>query len=1026
MVKRFTLLTFFAFFAFAGLQAQEVKGTVTDENKEPIPGVTIVIDGSTTGTISDIEGNYSLKVEVGTVSLIFSFIGYSSQELTVHIKEGESQTLNLSLEPDIEILDEMVVIGYGTAKKRDLTGSISTVSSDAIMEVQTPSFESSLQGQAPGLLVTQGSGLAGSASVVRVRGNASISAGGDPLYVIDGIPITQDPFLTGNSGAMNNNPLASINPADIESVTILKDAASTGIYGARGANGVILVTTKRAKNKGFSVNFSSRLGITEPTAKPNMLNNKEYLQLYQEAWENDGNSGQAPLPGGISWEDAENTNTNWVDETTQRGLKQFYSLGLNYKNNWFGIYGNYTYDNSESFLTANKYVRNSGRINMDFKISKKLSATISTSLSDGTNFRVDNAWSGGLGDAMSRSLPIYPIYWLRDVWEVDPETGDSTLNHAKGDYWDNGPNPVRRRELRRDEFQEFRSINSMSLTYTPINNLNFQGNFGYDYMNLNEETYEPQELIRTDHAGTARWTPHYINNYNISITGDYSWSIGEDHNFAVLGGWEYQRNKRYDENYTLQNATGFMPRSIDKNDTTLDLNYVRNQTDEFAFMSTFGRITYNYKQRYFFQATARVDASSKFGENFRNGFFPGLSAAWIISDEDFWTSEAFNYLKIKASWGILGNADIPNYQFLYTFRSNDNSYGGQPILYPDHKDNPNLKWEESNNIDIGFELGLKDNRYLFEFTYYNKWSTDVLLRVNLPNNVGFENFWDNVAKVVNRGVEFNFTARFVENEQFNWTSLFNIAYNYNEITDIGVWSEDAVGGGTNDTRVVVGEPIGTNFLVRYVGVDPENGKPIYLDINGNETYTWDPADRVPVGAVLPTVYGGWTNNFSWKNWSANLLITYSFGSNIYDSSSKRQLGVVTDWNMRTELFDRWTTPGQTDAVYPRLTMDTETHGAGTPWINTDLWLKKGDFVRFKVLSINYNFPQVKITKSYSLKNLKIGASITNFITITNFEGLDPEIARDFENATDRNMSPNITYLTAPQERTYNLSISMTF
>ena len=1023
MVKRFTLFTFFAFFTFANLQAQEVKGTITDENKEPIPGVTVVIDGSTAGTISDIEGNYSLKVEVGTVNLIFSFIGFTSQELTVHIKEGETQTLNLSLAPDIEILDEMVVIGYGTAKKRDLTGSISTVSSDAIMEVQTPSFESALQGQAPGLMVTQGSGLAGSTSIVRVRGNASISAGGDPLYVVDGIPITQDMFITGNSGAMNNNPLAAINPADIESVTILKDAASTGIYGARGANGVILVTTKRAKNKGFSVNFSTRLGMTEPVSKMNMLNSAEYLQMYQEAWENDGNTGQAPLRGGISWDDARITDTDWWDETTRRGFKQFYSLGVNFNKNWFAIYANYTYDNSESFLVGNKYVRNSGRINMDFKISKKLRATVSTSLSDGTNFRVNNAWSGGLGEAMSTALPIYPVYYLEDVWDVDSDTGDSTLVNEKGDYWAGGPNPVRSAKLRDDQFQEFRSINSLSLTYTPINNLNFQGNFGYDYMNLNEDVYNPAELDNTSGIGTADWNPHYINNYNISITGDYNWTKNGHHNFGVLGGWEYQRNKSRGYSYNQNFATGFIPRDIDTHSENLTVD--TNRIQEFAFMSTFGRFTYNYKNKYFVQATARLDASSKFGSNFRNGFFPGVSAAWVISDEDFWTSNAFNYLKLKASWGILGNADLPNDQFVDLYQSSI-AYGGLPILYPIQKDNPDLKWEESNNLDIGFELGLKDNRYLFELTYYHKWSKDVLLNVTLPRNTGYESLWDNTAKVVNLGIEFNFTARFVQAENFNWTSIFNIAYNYNEITDIGVWSADAVSGGTNDTRVVVGHPIGTNFLVRYVGVDPEDGRPIYLDINGNETYTWDPADRVPVGSVLPSVYGGWTNNFKWKNWSANLMISYSFGSNIYDSSSKRQLGVVTDWNMRTELFDRWTTPGQTDATYPRLTMDTETHGSPTPWINTDLWLKKGDFVRFKVLSINYTFPQVKVSNSYAIKNLMIGASITNFVTFTNFEGLDPEIARDFENATDRNMSPNITYLTAPQERTYNITLSMTF
>ena len=386
-MKLFTLI--FSFLLLSSISfSQEVKGTVTDENQEPIPGVSIIIDGTTTGTITDINGYFSLKVKETSFTLLFKYIGFSDYREKINIEAGEVKEMKVKLESQTELLDEYVVIGYGTAKKRDLTGSISTISSEAIMEVQTPSFESALQGQAPGLLVTQGSGMAGAGAVVRVRGIASISAGGDPLYVIDGIPITQDPFITGNSGAMNNNPLAAINPADIESVVVLKDAASTGIYGARGANGVILVTTKRAHNKGLKVDFSTRVGMTEPTAKPNMMNNTQYLQMYQEAWENDGGTGQAPLPGGISWEDARNTNTNWVDETTGKGIKQFYSLGLNYQKDWFSIYGNYTYDNSDSYLLGNKYIRNSGRINMDFVISKQLKATLSTSLSNGKNIRI--------------------------------------------------------------------------------------------------------------------------------------------------------------------------------------------------------------------------------------------------------------------------------------------------------------------------------------------------------------------------------------------------------------------------------------------------------------------------------------------------------------------------------------------------------------------------------------------------------------------------------------------------------------
>jgi hypothetical protein len=326
------------------------------------------------------------------------------------------------------------------------------------------------------------------------------------------------------------------------------------------------------------------------------------------------------------------------------------------------------------------------------------------------------------------------------------------------------------------------------------------------------------------------------------------------------------------------------------------------------------------------------------------------------------------------------------------------------------------------------ELGMFQDRVVFEYSYYNKKATDVLLQVSLPPSTGYENYWDNVGEILNRGHEFAIKTRNLVGT-FQWDTDLNFSRNYNEIQSIGDYSEDAVSGGTNDTRVVVGEPVGTNFLVKFSHVDAETGKPVYLDINGEETMEWSPNDRVTVGSVLPKMVGGMTNNFRYKKWNAALVVVWSLGANIYDSSSKRQLGVVTDWNMRTELYNHWRQPGDQqegdELMYPRLTQNTETYGSGTPWINTDMWLKGGDYLRFRRLAVGYTFDPIKIGKG-NITNLRVEGSITNFLTITNFEGLDPEIARDFEDNTDRNMSQNITYLTPPQEKTYNLSINLNF
>jgi TonB-linked SusC/RagA family outer membrane protein len=1025
MIKKFTLIFSFFFLSSIAIMAQEVKGTVVDENNDPIPGVSIIIEGTTKGTVSDINGFYSLKTTEPSLVLVFNFVGYSDYRIEISFKDEKIKELNISLEPQAELLDEYVVIGYGTAKKREITGSISQVNSDAVMLTPSPSFETSLQGQAAGVQVTQGSGVAGSSSIVRVRGIASISAGGDPLYVVDGIPIIQDQFITGNSGAMNNNPLAAINPSDIESIEVLKDAQATGIYGARGANGVILVTTKRAKKNGLQVDFFTRVGTSQPTSKPNMVNSQQYLQLLQEAWENDGGVGQAPLPNGISWEDAQQTNTDWVDEVTRTGFKQLYSLGAKYRNKKIGIYANYTYDGNESFLVNNKYTRNSGRINFDYYATDKLIINASTSLSYGLNNRVDNGWSGGLGAAMSQALPIYPIYYSEDVLDDNGE-----VIHSKGDFWvpannSQGANPLRQMSLKQWQSTELRSINNLRLNYSPIKNFNVALTGAYDFMLLKEDRYEPKELLGQSN-GFANHTENVLNNYNISLVGDYNWKVNEENNLKFLLGWEYQYKHSDGESIDWRNdPTGYIQDNFEPQTGVDAINPIFK--DEVSFLSSFARVNYNLKNKYYIDLTARVDGSSNFGSNYRYGFFPTVSAGWIVSDEDFWNVDFLSYFKIKGGWGITGNADIPPYSYLpLASYSAGNGYAGNEFIYPRQRANPDLKWETSNNIDAGLEIGLDDNRYLFELGYYLKKSSDVLLNVELPRSSGFDTYWNNVAKIDNWGLEFNFTGRFIVRENFSWTSVFNVAHNRNKITDIGYWSEDAVSGGTNDTRVVIGEPVGTNFLVRFYGVDPENGRPIYLDIDGNQTYDWDPKDRVPVGSVLPTVVGGWTNNIQWKNWSASLFINFSLGGNIYDSSSKRQLGVISpDWSMRTELFQRWTTPGQTDAVYPVLTRDVETYGSSTPWINTDLWLKKGDYMRFKNLAIAYTFPEVNLGK-LKMTNFKITGSMTNFITFTNFEGLDPEIARDFENAVDRNMSQGITYLTSPQERTYNLSINVTF
>jgi TonB-linked SusC/RagA family outer membrane protein len=771
-----------------------------------------------------------------------------------------------------------------------------------------------------------------------------------------------------------------------------------------------------------------------------MLNSAEYLQLYEEAWVNDGRTGTPSFSGIVgtpqTWEEAKQTNTDWVDETIGTGLKQFYDFSVQKGAEKYNYYVGLSYDINESYLLGNSYERVSGRFNGDYRFSNKLQLSISTSVSRGDNNRVDAAWSGGLGAAMSTALPIYPIRYDEDVFDENGE-----LVHSAGDYWLEagiGNNPVAFRDLKDWRVREWRSINSMNLTYSPTNNLNFVLTGSYDYMNQIEDFWLGKELhgFDTINGGAALRTPRRIHNYNTFATGSYDMKLNEDSKLKFLVGAEYQMSYNMLSGIKTQTSDGRtdvinyvldvdVPFYELENSEVVDFDTTWLEQDKrFNFLSYFTRVNYSYKDKYFLQGVLRADGSSKFGPNKRFGFFPSVSAGLILTEEKFLKyNPVFNFLKLKTSYGYVGSAGLEPNRWRGLVGTSNVGYAGNPIRFTTIRENPDLQWESSSVFDLGLEFGVFQDRITGELAYYNKRSRDVFLQISPPRSDGFPSFWDNVGEILNEGVEFSINSRNLVGA-FQWSTNFNIAYNYNELTSIGGYSEDAVSGGTNDTRTVIGQPVGTNFLVRFSHVDTETGAPVYLDINGEETLTWDPNDRVPVGKVLPDAVGGITNNFRYKNFDLSFLVVYSIGGNIYDSSSKRQLGRVDDWNKTTLIFDRWQQPGD-EATYPKLTLDEANLGSTTPWINTDLWLHDASYARLRNLTIGYTLPSAWL-KRMKVSNMRVSFTGSNLLTFTNYPGVDPEIARDFENPTDRNMSPNISYLTPPQEKTYTFSLNLSF
>jgi TonB-dependent starch-binding outer membrane protein SusC len=1022
---KITLLAFFSALLISVTQAQTIKGRLTDAKKQPLIGATVIVEGTQKGAQTDLEGNYTITgLQPGKYKIMFQYVGLKTSYKTVELAANQTLTLDFTMEDDPKQLDEAVVVGYGTQKRREVTSSVAKISQKELNDLPVQSFEQAMQGKLAGVVVTQGSGLAGSPSIIRIRGISSISAGGDPLYVIDGIPITQDYGAFGNTGGTNFNPLATINPNDIESVEVLKDAAATSIYGSRGANGVIMITTRRAEKGKLRVTYSGQVGISTPTAKPRTISRDEQLNLFEEAWINDGHTGKPDLRAyGIKmdWDEAHQYNTDWYKEVTQVGVKNQHDLTLSKGWDKVSLYSSLSYARNETFLKGNSYDRLSGRINFDYQITKKLKMSLGTSLTNGVNNRVYSGWSGGYGAMLSSALPFYPV--------KNPDGTYFTFNASDGGL--NVGNPVMWLDLYKWQTREIRSISNLSFDYEIIKNLKARVQGSYDYQTIGDDSYMPEELTKLTSGGSSLNSvsvrnAKYTGNYNYLGQLSYHYEVNKLNKLDFTGGYERQRSLTNSFLIVQNNTSGFIT-SNEKNDNNLKDIYVPT---EWKFERYFGRINYNRWDRYFFQASFSYDGSSRFGSNYRYGFFPAVSAGWIVSEEAFLRGrKTLSYLKLRASYGRSGNSDFDANARYGFFRASDAiTYNGQATLFPEQLENKNLRWETSWTFNAGLDFGLFNDKITGTIDVYDKRTSDVIMNLTLDRSVGFGSYYDNVGSIHNYGAELSLKTTLIQTDKFRWSIQGNIARNYNEITSTGSYTEEAVSGGTNDTRVVVGSPVGTYYLVRFSHVDKETGRPVYLDKNGNETFTWDPNNRVPVGSILPKATGGFSTNFRYKNWDLSMLFVYQIGGSIYDASAKRQLGVMSFWNTRPEIADRWQQPGD-DAQFPRLTYEAQTYGLPNYWqYNTQMWLYDASFLRLRNLTLGYNLP-AKWSQKVKMSSLRIAFIGTNLLVWTKYPGLDPEIARDGEGNvnTSRNMQSQGTYyLNAPQERTYNIQIIATF
>lgn len=1008
------LLMLLALAQFSFAQGRTITGKVTDsKDGSPVQNASVTLKGTKKGVTTDALGSFRISIPNDDAVVVVTSVGFNRYE----IKVGSLSSLSINLTPTNGALNEVVVVGYGVQRKKEVTGSITKVVGDKIASVAAPSFEAALQGKAAGVQVVQGSGMAGSGSVIRIRGIGSISAGGDPLYVVDGIPITSDQFLRGDGGGMNLNPLASINPNDIESVEVLKDAGAAGIYGSRGANGVILITTKRGRSGKPKFTYSNKLGITTFTNKPDFVNGTEYMQLMQEAWQNDGNVGQVPssiIPGNLTFAEASATNTDWWNLVTRNGFINEHNLSMTYGNKKVRTFLGASYGYNETYIKRNSFERLGLRANVDYSVSEKLKVSLNAAYNKGSNSRV-SIWET-VAAVQGWVLPIFPVY-----------NPDST-------YFTKGANPVRYLNETKYRNTDNRYLGGLTLDFNPIKNLTLRASGSVDYLESFDDQWESALWTNNPQGSIAKRYPLWVMNYNSNFTATYNWKPNVNNKFSFLAGSEIQQSEIKRTNSDIYSWGLSQPFYKNKSVYTDSLNaFIANGSrkksvvDNTTFASFFARVNYTYKDRYVLQVSARMDGSSRFGPNNKYGFFPAVSAAWLITEEDFLkNNKTFNSLKLRTSYGIVGNSNIPTGQYYFGY-GNQRIYNGQTILDPNNLGNPDLKWETMRNFDLGLDFSLFNNKLSGEFSYYRKVTEDQLVEPGLAASMGFQKSWRNLegGKILNEGVELTLNYTIVKNDKWQISVGGNITRNYNEVLKLGAIGPDALQGGFNDTRIAEGYPVGTNFLVRYHGVDPTDGLPIWLDKNGLQTKTFSLDHRVLVGKVLPDFSGGINTSIGFKGIELNTLWTYVGGGNIYDGSAKYQ-NIGNKWNIRRDLLDRWTKPGDV-ARYPRLTNSVTNYpGLGTnDNYNSTMFLYDASFVRLRELTLGYTLPKSVLRKTF-FSNAKVVLSGFNLLTFTKYPGADPEIARDFQNPQDRNMSPNITFLTPTQTKSYVLSLNLNF
>lgn len=974
---------------------QLVSGTVTDETGAPLPGAAVLVKGTTNGTITDLDGKFSIDVDSDAI-LQISFLGYSLQEIPVM---GQS-TISIQLVLESSDLNEFVVVGYGTQKRSDVTGAIGSVKSENFNRGVITNPVDLLQGKVAGVNITSTSGEPGANQNVIIRGIGSLRSGTQPLYVLDG-------FLLDNSGTgIAANPLSFLNPNDIESIDVLKDASATALYGSRASNGVIVITTKKGK-AGIS-----RVNLSASTAWSSMANQIDVFGA-------DEFRRQVVAVGG-ALEDFEG-NTHWQDELTQVGFSQDYSLSMSgASTESFSYFASLGYQDQEGILKNSELKRYSGKLNMNQKAFEgRLIVDYNLTASHTENLRPS------IGSTISDMLylnPTIPAY----------TNGEPTLLNT------NALNPLKRYELYSDDAANNRILGTISPSFEIFDGLIYKLNLGVDYSNTSRFVqYKPYpEVVNESNVsdGTLDELTSANTNSLVENTLTYNWN-NQKHNFTVLAGHSYQT---FLDEYRSTSSRGFAanniePRYQDQNSTsefptTISASAIRNELQSF-----FGRLNYVYDEKYLFTATIRADGSSKFGENNKYGYFPSFAAGWNLSKENFMANSGFNNLKLRASWGQTGNQEIPSKITKASFSEDRLATGsGSLNTYPIDTDgttlddypygivftrlaNPDLQWEVSTQFDVGIDFAFLDYRLTGTVDYFNKVSSNILLEVVPADPIQpTSTYWDNIEdmKIYNSGVELALNYSNRSDRAFSYEIGGNITFIQNEVRDspYSVLTTGAAQGAGQTGATINGyinnQPIGAFYMLEFDGIG-EDGLNRFVDINGDGEILDN--DRSVVGSAIPKVIYGINTNLSYKNFDLGLNFNGGAGNKIYNHTT---MSLFTKAQLsRSNNTTDFAVQFPEESFNNSNTVSTR-------------YLESGSFFRLNNATLGYNLSPTRIGMNDAFQNIRLSVTGQNLFVITDYSGFDPEVNTGETSGGIQTFG--IDRFTYPRARTFQINLNLTF